>query len=111
MHDYLCQVKSWITLSEPDTLAVKGYELGTHAPGLTSSGTDVYTAAYTLLKAHAMVYRLYHQEFRSSQKGQLVRRGVPSVSSEVQVITERSVGTLWRIVCIIGSSGHHRKVC
>ena len=33
-----------------------------------------------------------------------------SVSSGVPVITEKSVSRPWRTVCVIGSSGHHRKV-
>lgn len=64
------QVKYWMTMREPDTLAVQGYELGTHAPGSTSSGADVYTVAYIMLKAHARVYRLYSQQFKDTQKGQ-----------------------------------------
>ena len=72
--NFLWQVKYWITLSEPDTLAVKGYELGTHAPGRTSSGADVYHVAYVMLKAHAMAYRLYDREFRSKQQGEWPRQ-------------------------------------
>ncbi|XP_070205868.1 lactase/phlorizin hydrolase-like isoform X2 [Littorina saxatilis] len=68
-HQFGDRVKYWMTMREPDTLAVQGYELGTHAPGSTSSGTDVYTVAYIMLKAHARVYRLYSQQFKDTQKG------------------------------------------
>ncbi|KAK7499139.1 hypothetical protein BaRGS_00009686, partial [Batillaria attramentaria] len=63
------RVKTWITLSEPDMLALNGYELGIHAPGKHQPGTAMYTAGHVMLKAHARVYRMYQQEFRDHQQG------------------------------------------
>ncbi|XP_076434590.1 lactase/phlorizin hydrolase-like [Babylonia areolata] len=65
------RVKVWVTLSEPETLATQGYEMGTHAPGRTSSGTDLYTVVHNLLMAHAKVYRLYADGYRGTQKGRI----------------------------------------
>ncbi|XP_025089742.1 lactase-phlorizin hydrolase-like isoform X2 [Pomacea canaliculata] len=63
------RVKMWTTLTEPETFALKGYEQGTNAPGRQSSGSDVYSAGYIMLKAHARVYRLYQQDFQKQQQG------------------------------------------
>lgn len=66
---YFYKVKMWTTLTEPETFALKGYEQGTNAPGRQSSGSDVYSAGYIMLKAHARVYRLYQQDFQKQQQG------------------------------------------
>lgn len=46
-------VKFWITMSEPSTRNM------------------TYTAGHNLLKAHALAWHLYDDEFRSSQKGKI----------------------------------------
>ncbi|XP_076452948.1 lactase/phlorizin hydrolase-like [Babylonia areolata] len=65
------RVKVWMTLGEPDLLVSRGYLQGALPPGITHSPGDFYKATYNLLKAHAMVYRLYEQEFKSSQQGKV----------------------------------------
>ncbi|KAK7499141.1 hypothetical protein BaRGS_00009688 [Batillaria attramentaria] len=66
------RVKTWITLSEPDILALNGYELGIHAPGEHQPGSAMYTAGHVMLKAHARVYRMYQKEFRDHQQGWVI---------------------------------------
>lgn len=50
-------------------MSVLGYENGEMAPGIKGKGDYVYIVAHNLIKAHAKAYRLYEQEFKSSQKG------------------------------------------
>ena len=63
------QVKYWITFNEPWCTAYLGYGVGSHAPGLRNTGTDDYTAAHNLLRAHAKAYRLYESTYKASQQG------------------------------------------
>jgi lactase-phlorizin hydrolase len=72
------QVKWWITLNEPNFIAL-GYGAETRcAPSVTAVGIGDYMAAYTMLIAHANVYRLYEREFRKTQKGGFT--GLPLLS-------------------------------
>lgn len=65
----LIQVKVWTSISEPEKLALLGYETGVHAPGNKSSGTNVYKVGHNLLLAHAHVYNLYKHSFKNQQHG------------------------------------------
>ncbi|XP_048237355.1 lactase-like protein [Haliotis rufescens] len=49
-------------------MAMYGYELGHHAPGITGQG---YKAAHNMIKAHAAAYNIYQKEFQDSQNGQV----------------------------------------
>uniref|UniRef100_A0A6N2MJY6 Beta-glucosidase n=1 Tax=Salix viminalis TaxID=40686 RepID=A0A6N2MJY6_SALVM len=67
------RVKKWITLNEPWTFNVQGYDLGTMAPGrisvvvndphrsLNTGATEVYTVTHHLLLAHAAAVRIYKE--------------------------------------------------
>ncbi|KAM7487003.1 hypothetical protein LguiA_003012 [Lonicera macranthoides] len=95
-HDYaeLCfwefgdRVKHWITLHDPWSYCVQGYVTGIFPPnrGASSSsaiktldsnnnngdpGTEPYKVARNMLLAHASVYKLYKQNFKESQKGEV----------------------------------------
>jgi beta-glucosidase len=45
------RVKQWMTLNEPQVVAIHGHKLGLHAPGLADSG-QALAAAHHLLLAH-----------------------------------------------------------
>jgi len=60
------QVKLWITHNEPWVIAHHGYETGEFAPGRMAVS---YAAAHNLILAHARVYRMYQDKYKSSQKG------------------------------------------
>ena len=64
------RVQHWITVNEPWTVAVQGYQDGTKAPGKTDNPTiDVYQAGHNLILAHARAASIYHNEFAPAQKG------------------------------------------
>ena len=54
---------------EPHTFCVLGYGDGGHAPGLTEPDILPYKCAHTVLKSHAMAYRIYESEFKETQNG------------------------------------------
>lgn len=58
-----------MTFNEPWVVSYLGYGNGAFAPGKKGPGTYVYEVAHNLLKAHALAYRLYRDEFFMSQKG------------------------------------------
>ncbi|XP_043267847.1 myrosinase 1-like isoform X2 [Venturia canescens] len=63
------KVKKWVTMNEPEAHCVKGYSLGDHAPGKKVHGIAEYLCTHNALKAHASVYRLYQNQFKSLQNG------------------------------------------
>ncbi|KAG9443540.1 hypothetical protein H6P81_014880 [Aristolochia fimbriata] len=73
------RVKHWITLNEPLTVSVVGFNAGVHAPGRCSpwvgnctggdSGTEPYIVSHNMLLAHAAAARLYKNKYQVSQKG------------------------------------------
>ncbi|XP_069110088.1 lactase/phlorizin hydrolase-like [Argopecten irradians] len=63
------RVKTWISISDPYSIAVKGYGLGTLAPG--ERDKNVYRAAHNLLLAHAAAYHQYSLKYQPYQKGKL----------------------------------------
>lgn len=56
-------------MQEPGTFCDLGYGAGSHAPGLSEPGVLPYKCAHTVLKSHAMAYRIYEREFKETQKG------------------------------------------
>lgn len=62
------RVKIWTTFNEPTLICRHGYGGGL-APALESSGVAHYQCAHNLLKAHAKVYHLYNEKYRSLQQG------------------------------------------
>ncbi|XP_057969978.1 beta-glucosidase 24-like [Malania oleifera] len=76
------RVKHWITLNEPWTFSVYGYDYGYHAPGRCStwvnenctagnSSTEPYIVAHNLLLSHAAAVQLYRKKYQAVQKGQI----------------------------------------
>jgi beta-glucosidase/6-phospho-beta-glucosidase/beta-galactosidase len=63
------RVKTWITINEPFTFCYYGYGEGTFPPGVKTPATGPYDCVHTMLKAHALVYHIYKEEFLRSQKG------------------------------------------
>ncbi|CAI0378357.1 unnamed protein product [Linum tenue] len=80
--EYGKKVTKWITLNEPVTYVMRGYDEGLMAPGRCSvwvnraclagnSGTEPYIVTHNLLLAHAAGYRLYEQKYKASQGGEV----------------------------------------
>lgn len=67
--NYGDRVKVWSTFNEPSVICKLGYG-GSFAPGLEMSGLADYQCSHNLLKAHAKVYHLYNDEYRSLQRGE-----------------------------------------
>ena len=67
------RVKKWVTINEASTFCIMGYQMHSwaYAPGINDSSTSGYTCAHNVLKAHALAYRIYDEEFRSVQGGQI----------------------------------------
>ncbi|KAI5318963.1 hypothetical protein L3X38_038671 [Prunus dulcis] len=76
------RVKHWITMNEPYTVSHHGYAIGCHAPGRCSawqnlnctggnSATEPYLVTHHQLLAHAVVVRLYKDEYQASQNGSI----------------------------------------
>ncbi|NXE91445.1 LPH hydrolase, partial [Menura novaehollandiae] len=65
------RVKFWITFHEPWVISYAGYGTGEHPPGITDPGTASYKVAHTILKAHAKVWHLYNNKYRSQQLGKV----------------------------------------
>ena len=68
------RVKHWITVNEPHSFAMLGYEIGMLAPGRCSStlgscpagdsATEPYIVSHNLILCHAAAYRLYEKKFK-----------------------------------------------
>ncbi|NXL89715.1 LPH hydrolase, partial [Alectura lathami] len=65
------RVKFWITFHEPWVISYAGYGTGEHPPGITDPGVASYKVAHTILKAHAKVWHLYDDRYRSQQRGKV----------------------------------------
>ncbi|XP_049791141.1 myrosinase 1-like [Schistocerca nitens] len=65
------RVKWWTTFNEPITF-VRGYSTsGGQAPSQKARGIGNYLATHTVIRAHAKVYRLYDEQYRSKQNGRI----------------------------------------
>ncbi|XP_078513290.1 klotho [Lissotriton helveticus] len=65
------EVKYWITMDNPYVVAWHGYATGMLPPGVRGGRQLGYQAAHNLIKAHAAVWHLYNDLFRSTQGGQV----------------------------------------
>lgn len=63
------RVKLWLTLNEPKIICLAGYGSSSFAPSLNFSGVADYLCGHHALKAHAKVYHLYEEKYKSIQKG------------------------------------------
>ncbi|CAG9858751.1 unnamed protein product [Phyllotreta striolata] len=64
-------VKYWFTFNEPKTYCNGGYGFAYNPPRIPSQGLKEYECSHNLLRAHAKAYRVYDEEFRSKQNGQI----------------------------------------
>lgn len=62
------QVQWWVSLNEPRSIRI-GYGGTYYAPALNDSGVSDYLASHNLLIAHAKVYHLYNDTYKTSQQG------------------------------------------
>ncbi|KAI0938619.1 Beta-glucosidase 1A [Taiwanofungus camphoratus] len=63
-------VKNWITHNEPWVVSVLGYYQGRFAPG-HKSDAESWIVAHNLILAHAYAVKLYRDEFKAVQGGQI----------------------------------------
>ncbi|KAF8240408.1 glycoside hydrolase family 1 protein [Tricholoma matsutake] len=74
------RVKHWLTINEPWCVAVLGYGRGVFAPGRSSdrercpegdSSVEPWIVGHNLIVSHASVVKLYRDEFKAIQGGQI----------------------------------------
>jgi beta-glucosidase len=68
------KVKYWVTFNEPWCSSILGYNEGAFAPGKSSVGdssTEPWLAGHNLLIAHGAAVKIYREEFKQTQKGQI----------------------------------------
>ncbi|KAM3324184.1 beta-glucosidase 40 [Capsicum chacoense] len=76
------RVKNWITINEPHTVAIQGFDVGLQAPGRCSillrafcragnSATEPYIVTHNLLLAHATVFDIYKKKYKPMQHGSI----------------------------------------
>jgi len=74
------RVKHWLTINEPWCCCILGYGRGVFAPGRSSdrtrspegdSATEPWIVGHNIILAHAHAVKLYREEFKPSQKGQI----------------------------------------
>ncbi|XP_019757500.2 myrosinase 1 [Dendroctonus ponderosae] len=61
-------VKYWVTINEPISTCDIGYPYST---GYLVLSESVYLCAYTNMKAHALAYHIYQDEFQKEQQGKI----------------------------------------
>ncbi|XP_071962606.1 myrosinase 1-like [Antedon mediterranea] len=70
--NYADRVPYWITFDNPYKFCVHGYGNGSLAPGTGDPGTGPYVCANNVIRAHALVYRMYYNNnFRTSVNGSI----------------------------------------
>lgn len=65
------RVKYWMTLNEIMSFCEYGYGTGSFAPYISSPGIGDYQCTHVALLAHGKTFRLYDDEFRATQNGQI----------------------------------------
>lgn len=65
------QVKYWITFNEPSDFCTDGYGTGRAAPKINANGIGEYLCANNVLRSHAMVYKLYQENYATRYKGKI----------------------------------------
>ncbi|KAL5549714.1 hypothetical protein UlMin_004945 [Ulmus minor] len=75
------RVQLWVTINEPNIVAVNGYDVATQAPGRCStyngncsagnSGTEPYVVGHHMLLAHTAAVKLYRDKYQPHQKGKI----------------------------------------
>ncbi|KAK0229748.1 glycoside hydrolase family 1 protein [Armillaria nabsnona] len=74
------RVKHWLTVNEPWCISILGYGRGVFAPGRSSdrarsaegdSSSEPWIVGHNVLLSHASAVRLYREEFKPNQGGQI----------------------------------------
>ncbi|CAE6333838.1 unnamed protein product [Rhizoctonia solani] len=74
------RVKHWLTMNEPWCISILGYGRGVFAPGRCSdrqrspvgdSSTEPWIVGHSVILAHAHAVKVYREQFKASQKGQI----------------------------------------
>ncbi|KAJ7819918.1 beta-glucosidase [Mycena olivaceomarginata] len=74
------RVKFWLTMNEPWCVSILGYGRGVFAPGRSSdrtrspegdSSTEPWLVGHNVILSHANAVKLYRDEFKSKQGGQI----------------------------------------
>jgi len=74
------RVKFWLTMNEPWCVSILGYGRGVFAPGRSSdrtrssegdSSTEPWIVGHSVILSHANAVKLYRDEFKSKQGGQI----------------------------------------
>lgn len=60
------RVKEWVTFNEPDKICLGIYDVPHFEP---IYGFSEYLCTHSVLRAHAITYRMYDQEYRPKQRG------------------------------------------
>ena len=63
------KVKLWITFNEPLVFMSFGYRYGFFPPSVHGLLDTMFTAAHTVIRAHARAWHTYDRDFRPSQSG------------------------------------------
>ena len=67
-------------------MALFGYGMGTHAPGIKDMGISPYKVGHTALLSHASVYHLYQKDFKATQEGNLENETLGSNNSPQEYV-------------------------
>nr|GEV03171.1 beta-glucosidase 46-like isoform X1 [Tanacetum cinerariifolium] len=75
------RVKYWVTLNEPNVVAVRGYRSGIYPPARCSSSfgnctsgdseTEPYIAAHNMILSHAAAVNIYRTKYKKNQNGSI----------------------------------------
>lgn len=65
------RVKYWITFNEPAEFCDQGYGSDYHAPAINAHGIGEYLCGHNVLKAHAVAYHLYRDQYYDRFRGQV----------------------------------------
>ncbi|XP_041989106.1 myrosinase 1-like [Aricia agestis] len=65
------RVRRWLTINEPFSFCVAGYDYAMHPPGMSWAGVADYICIKNVLLAHARAWRVYDEEFRNKYHGKV----------------------------------------
>ena len=61
-----------MTFNEPWVITWLGYGIGVFAPGIYEPAEGQYKTSHTIIKAHAEAWHVYNDNYRSTQKGNII---------------------------------------
>ncbi|XP_018322931.1 myrosinase 1-like [Agrilus planipennis] len=65
------RVKYWITINEPKQYCQEGHGEASYAPAINISGVADYLCGHNIIRAHAAVYHMYDDYYRSLYDGEV----------------------------------------